>query len=254
MSVILHIGFHKTGTTSIQVWMRDHEAVLAEHGIRFPRGWLDLNVHFELPICLLRQDRMMSGRRRGEEWRDPNWRAHVLHQVAADLEAHRDEVTVLSAEDLCLFRYDDEIRPLRELVGDAEVIAYLRSSKPFRASLAAHLCKPGGPGLSDDPDAYNYLRDDSWRVDYETLLDGWQKHFTHVWTPSYEHRVARDGSVIPSFLARLGVPATPDVAWYRMNRRGDPVPKVEGNRAIGLRFGEVSRSHVVEDGALLTVP
>ena len=238
--VILHIGFHKTGTTSIQYWLRDHEDFLAEHGVRFPRGWLRLNNHFELPLTLMRADRMMNGRRRGNEWRDPAWRASVLEQVRDDLADHRDWLTILSAEDLCLFRFDVEISPLRELVGDAEVVAYRRRPADFLASMAAHYRKDGMPGLSLVPDAYNYLEPGSWRADYFRLLQGWRRHFRRVWCPSYDAMTLRDGSVIPSFLRHIELPVPADVLDYRLNRRADDVPRAEGNRQTnGLRFGQV---------------
>jgi len=235
-------AFHKTGTKSIQYWMRDHEDLLAEHRIRFPRGWLRLNHHVELSLTLMRQERLSSARLRGDEWRDRAWRLDVLDQIADDLERHRDWTTILSDEALSMFRYDDELAPLRELVGDAEVVAWLREPADFLASMAAHYCKEGMPGLSDDPDAFNYTRSDSWLVDYDALLDGWLWHFDRVRVASYDEETARDGTVIPSFLRRLGLPEWQ--IWqsgadrYELNRRADATPRAEGNRmTCGLPFG-----------------
>jgi len=236
--VLLHIGLHKTGTTSIQYYLRDHELLLAAHGVRFPRGYLRLNNHFELPLTLLRSDRMMNGRLRADEWRDPAWCARLLAQVDDDLAHHRDEVTILSAEDLSLFRYDDEVAPLRALVGDAEVVAYLRRPEDFLASMGAHYCKPGMAGLSEDPDAYNYVRPGSWRADYDTLLALWRRHFSTVTTLDYDAVTERDGTVVPSFLRLLGIDPPEDVDGYRLNRRADAIPRAEGNRLTsGLPFG-----------------
>ena len=238
MGVVLHIGLCKTGTTSIQHCLRDHEELLAEHGVRFPRGWLLLNNHFELPLTLMRLDRMSVARSRADEWRDGAWRWNVLGQIVDDLLAHRDEVTVLSAEALSLFRYDDELEGLGAIVGDAEVVAYLRRPGEFLASLAGHYAKADMPGLSDDPEAFNYLGPDSWRADYDKLLALWRRHFSTVSTISYDGVSARDGSVVPSFFRRLGVPVPPDVMEYRLNRRPDPIPRVAGNRSVGLSFGD----------------
>lgn len=237
--VVLHIGFSKTGTTSIQHWLRDHEGLLSEYGVRFPRGWLRLNNHFELPLTLMRPDRMMHGRTRGDEWRDPKWRSSVLQQVYDDVQAHSNEVTILSAEVLSQLRYDDEVLPLRLLLGDAQVVAYLRNKDDYLASLAAHYCKPGMPGLSDDPEAYNHVTPDSWVADYDALLAPWRACFSRVATIDYDAVTAFEGSVIPSFLRSLGLPVTSDVFSYHLNGRTDPIPRVEGNRiANGLLFGE----------------
>ena len=213
--------------------------MLAEHGVRFPRGWLRLNNHFELPLTLMRLDRMMTGRLRGDEWRDLNWRRDVLLQVIADLETHRDWLTILSAEDLCLLRFDDEVDALRRVVGDAEVLAYVRNPDAFLQSMAAHYLKDGMPGLSDDKDAYNYLSPGTWRAEYGVAFALWRRHFNRLAVVHYDSVVRRDRSVIPSFLRLIGVPVTDDVGEYSLNKRNDPIPRAEGNRvATGLRFGE----------------
>lgn len=236
--VLLHIGFNKTGTTSIQYWLRDHEELLAAHRVRFPRGWLQLNNHFELPLTLLRLDRMIPARAHGDEWRDPAWRVDVWRQVHDDLERHPDELTVLSAEYLSCMRYDDEVANLRRIVGDAVVIAYYRRPADFLASLAAHYTKPGGPGLSHDPDAFNYVGPGAWRADYQPLLSLWARHFRFLYVMDYDACTAHDGSVIPSFLHVLDVPVTADVPDYMLNRREDrTILRVDGNRAHGLPFG-----------------
>ena len=251
-NILLHVGFQKTGTTSIQYWLRDHERVLAEHEMRFPRAWLHLNTHVELSLTLTRLSRMTQGRMRGDEWRDPNWRASVHKQVRDDLAAHPNELTILSNEDLSLLRYDDEIVRVRELLGDAVIVAYLREPSEFVASLAAHYSKPTMAGLSDDPDAFNHVTPDSWLCRYEERIALWRRHFSRVRTLDYDAATARDGSVIPSFLRLLHVPVTTDAGLYRMQRRSDPVPRLPGNRHYGLRFGEplIDGYHSHEGGKL----
>ena len=234
----MHIGFCKTGTTSIQHCLRDNEALLEKHGVRFPRGWLLLNNHFELPLTLMRLDRASVARSRADEWRDGRWRWNVLGQIIEDLIRHRDEVTILSAEALSLFRYDDELDTLSAVVGDATVVAYLRRPADFLASLAGHYVKADMPGLSHDPEAFNYLEADSWRADYDKLVALWRRHFTRVRTFDYDAVCERDVTVVPSFFSQLGVPVPPDAWRYRLNRRYDPIPRVAGNRSRGLRFGE----------------
>jgi hypothetical protein len=238
--VVLHIGFEKTGTKAIQYWLRDHEELLAEHRLRFPRGWIRLNVHQELALTVLRTDRMCMPREKGSDWRDPNWRAHVDHQVAADLARHPDMTTILSSENLDLLRYDDEFERLRALIGDATIVAYLRQPAEWLPRLREQYLTKSGieeMRLSSDPDAYTYLEPDSWRADYKTLMAKWEQHFTTVRPLMYEVCVAGEGSVIPAFLRYLELPVT-DVDGYRLNRRGEPTPRAAGNRALGLRFGD----------------
>jgi hypothetical protein len=237
--VLLHVGFQKTGTTSIQYWLRDHSALLAEHGFRFPRGWLHLNTHVELSLCLTRPDRMTQGRLRGDEWRDETWRRFVLWQIIEDLNSHVRGMTILSNEDLSLFRHEDEFEALRRVIGDAAIIMYLRRPDDFLASLRAHYAKDSMAGPSSDPDAFNYTEPGSWVARYEDRVEMWRRYFTRVRVLDYDVQVQRDGSVIPSFLRLIGVPVPADALAYRLQRRNDPVPRLRGNRwANGLGFGE----------------
>jgi hypothetical protein len=239
VNVILHVGLHKTGTTSIQAWLRDHPALLAESRIRFPRGWLQLDNHFELPLTLMRLDRMTNARRRSDEWRDPRWRAGVLRQVLDDLRRHPDEITVLSSENLSWFRHDDEFIGLREVVGDAHIVIYLRNKADFLASLTAHFNKNGMPGVSSDPSAYNYVEPDTWLADYDARVGDWKRWFTNVTVLDYDHETAGGRSVVASFVELLGVPVPDDVDTYRLNTRGDRVRRPPGNRTTtGSMFGE----------------
>lgn len=236
---LLHVGFQKTGTTSIQYWLRDHEALLAEHGYRFPRGWLHLNTHVELSLCLTRLDRMTQGRLRGDEWRDRLWREDVLGQIMCDLDTHVRGMTLLSNEDLSLLRYDSEFEHLRYLIGDAAIVIYLRRPSEFLSSLAAHYSKAGMAGLSDDPEAFNYVGPGSWLADYWPRVALWRKWFTRVRVLDYDRECALDGSIIPSFCRILGLPFPADAERYRLQRRYDAVPRLPGNRLTsGRGFGE----------------
>lgn len=240
-NVILHVGLHKTGTTSIQQWLRDHEVLLAEHRIRFPRGWLQMDNHFELPLTLMRLDRMTNARRRSDEWRDPAWRDDVVRQVVDDLRRHPDWTTVLSSENLSWFRYDDEFLALREVVGDAHVVIYLRNKDDFLASLTAHFNKNGMPGVSDDPTAYNYVEPDTWLADYDARVADWARWFPRVTVIDYDIVTTGGRSVVASFVELLGVPVPPDVEDYRLNTRSDPVRRPPGNRHTnGQPFGAMA--------------
>jgi hypothetical protein len=238
--VVLHIGFEKTGTKSIQYWLRDHESQLAEVGARFPRGWLRLNCHQEFPLALMRLDRLCSPREQGDEWRDADWRTDVCWQISNDLSSHRDEITVYSSENLDLLRYDDEFASLRALVGDAEIVAYVRQPDRWLAALRSQYEHKNGQErtLSSDPDAYDYLAPDSWRLDYDRLLAGWADWFSKVTVIDYDAVTERDGSVIPSFLRLLGWPGL-GLGAYHLNSRNEITPRTEGNRFTnGLCFGE----------------
>jgi len=237
VSVTLHVGTFKTGTTSLQRCLREHPEHLDEHGLRFPRGLLVRDQHLELHLTLMRGDRMSQTRRQGDDWRDPSWCADVLAQVADDLECHAEAHTILSTEGLWLLRYEEEFAALRHLVGDATVIVYLRERGQFLASLRDEWAKRG-IAFAADPESYAYVEADSWLADYDARLAPWREHFTTVRTVDYDQVCAGEGTIVPSFFRGLGIPAPQDARGYWLNERGSPLRRLAGNRALGLRFGD----------------
>jgi hypothetical protein len=253
---VCHIGTYKTGTSSLQRFLRDHELLLAAHGYRFPHGWLRRDNHLELHLALMRSDRLSTPRSRKGEWREPGFRAALIHQIRDDLARRGQRVTTIySGEDNSLLRYDDEIGALRRLIGDAHIVVYWRNRDDWIMSLTDQLLK-AGVGLSDDPDAFNYVRADSWQLDYAARTVAWARHFTTVTAIDYDRAVAEDGSVIPSFLRGLGIdaPVDCDAPEYWMNRRGEREQRVDGNRWTNdLSFGAHPRSTGAASGGSSTV-
>lgn len=242
--VVCHIGNYKTGTTSLQRFLREHEhSLLRPAGLRYPPGWLRRDKIVELQLALMRLDRLSIIRSRSDEWRDPEFRAFLVRQVRADLERHPEETTVLSGELIANLRYDDELEALRDVIGDARIVVYWRDPADWLAAMADQLIKDGiAPTYDGDPDAFTYLGDDSWQVEYEKRTATWRRHFTEVVAVDYDECVARDGSVIPSFLEVLGVtvPEDTNASRYWVNQRGTNQRDfmVDGNRwTNGLEFG-----------------
>lgn len=248
--VVLHAGFRKTGTSSIQHWLRDNEAeVLHPRGLRFPPGWLRLNNHLELPLVQLRPERMSTPRSRNDEWRDPRFQRDVTGQVQADLARHPNETTILSAEDMELYRYGDELGALADVVGrDAHVIITLRDRGQYRDSLVDQLHK-SGVGLSYDRGAFNCVEPDSWLFDYDARVDKWRTFFPKLTIIDYDAAVRCYGSIIPAFAGALGISLrglpehtlptilNPEHAYW-LNPRGGREHRPDGNRwTTGAAFG-----------------
>jgi hypothetical protein len=241
MTVTLHIGTFKTGTSSIQRYLRDHPDLLAEHGVRFPHGWLRRDCHLELHMALMRLDRTSSARMQGTDWLDPAWRASLLDQVAADLAAHPDEQTVLSAEHTGLLRYRDELQALRMLIGrQAHVIVYLRDPAAFLTSMRDQLVK-NGIEPSTDPQSHAYVETDSWLADYRDRFHHWRQTFPRTTFLDYDATTRHDGTVIPSFMEQLGIHRDdlPDLDHYWLNARGHTDARIPGNRDHNLPFGAI---------------
>lgn len=216
--LFVHIGTHKTGTTSFQHWLRQHESEL---GQRFALGVYQgaFPNNREVGLACARPDRSLPTRG-VDQWVDPEWRRHVAALVAAELA--RDEDLVLSAEALSFLRHEDEVRRAAEMFGDREtlIIVALRNPEGFLRSWAGHLTRDGYR-LSNDPSSFAYVGSDSWLVDYPALLSAYRNVFgmAKVRVIDYDDAHQRYGSVIPSLMGEIvGVEAMiPDWNGARMN-------------------------------------
>ena len=224
--VLLHIGTHKTGTTSIQQFLRDHnDDLVASAGASYATGFLLRIVHSELPLLTIRPHRMWPARLRFPETQSSSWQAAAAAHVRDEVTAETPDVLVYLHEDLSYLRHDDEFARLRNLLGDRSVtvVVFLREREAFLRSYASQL-EGTGFELSDDSTSFAYVRPDSWLVDYDALLDGYRRCFgaENVEAFDYDEIMKQDGSVIPTFAELLGISrsALPPLDSYFLNPNG----------------------------------
>lgn len=222
---MLHIGTHKTGSTSIQRFLREHGELLATVGAGYPLGFLLADSHAELPLLTVRPERLWPARLRLPETQRPAWLAAARDHVRSEVRAFPADVLVYSHEDLSYVRSDEELERLRHLLdGPAiEVVVFLREPSAFLRSYRDQLAAMGFE-LSDDPSSFAYVEPDSWLVDHAALLDGYRRWFgaDQVTVIDYDEALRQDESVIPALTDRLGIPraALPALDRYALNRSG----------------------------------
>lgn len=243
--VVLHVGTHKTGSTSLQQFLRDQDdGLLATVGASYPPGLVLPASHSELPLLAIRAERTWPARLRLPETQRPVWLAMAEAHVRSLVSASDREVVVLSHEDLSYVRHDDELERLRDLLGapSVRVVVFLRAKGAFLRSYRSQL-EATGFALSDDPASFAYVEADSWLVDHAALVGGYQRWFGdgNVEVIDYEDTVARDGSVIPAFAELLGISrsALPPLDPYFLNRSGTHLrPTDEQLAALRRRLSE----------------
>jgi hypothetical protein len=227
--IVVHVGTHKTGTTSIQQFLRDEDdGRLAAAGTHYPPGFLLPVVHAELPLLTIRAERQWPARLRFPETQRPSWqaaaRAHVRRQVT---EGRRDQL-VFVHEDLSYLRFDDELARLVDLFEgcQVQVVVVLREREAFLRSYRSQLAATGFEP-STDPSSFAYTEADSWLVDYDALTGAYRRAFGAgaVTVLDYDEVMARDGTIIPAFAALVGIDAAtlPDLAHYRYNEAGSHI-------------------------------
>lgn len=247
--ISLHIGVHKTGSTSLQWFLGAHREPLSKAGFRFPEGLVKPNNHVEIYLACLRDGRdsmaLLSARR--EQYLNAAERARneVLDWVA---QAHdRGESLILSTEGLSLLRFPDELIRLHRMLGDGRVpvrvVCVLRNPADYLASYRAQIESGRGRRPSSDPASALYVEPDSWLADFPAMLSVWRAQFGSraVTLVDYDAEVAANGDVLPATLRALGIPAQmvpePGAApMQNVTRTGGLLSRLLGRRG-GRRQG-----------------
>jgi hypothetical protein len=210
MEYILHIGLHKTGTTSIQTFLQRNIGVLQTHGLDFYQGMVFPENHVELHAASMRPERQSGYKNRAGLKVDAMYIAQVRQRVTQFVLDSKASRLVFSNEGLSLLRYEDELEILKTLfpAGRFQVVVYLRNETDYLRSYVAQLSKnPETLPQLIDQESFAYTEPDSWLADYEARLAPFKQVFgeSHVHVLDFDTVVNRQGNVIPSFLEWLGL-------------------------------------------------
>jgi hypothetical protein len=232
--VVLHIGVHKTGTTSIQRWATKHRATLRDRfGFDVYRPRLGGLPHIEFVLLCLRSGRNIHAHAMYLDSVLPSWQAETRQHIEEQLAALAPTMLV-SAEGLAFLRHADKLDRLRALLGDrqVDVIVFTREREAFLRSYTDQIEKMGYTP-SPYPDSCNYVAPDSWIADFDAVVAVYRNAFgdDRVTVLSYEDEVARYGSTIPALAVAAGLPVAElpawDDVWLNASDGPDPSSGVE---------------------------
>lgn len=204
--VILHIGTHKTATTTIQDMFWTNADLLAEHGVIYPK----------LP------------RYTGHHGMVVNWGAmpkfyaleqgsHAALREIAEAHGDSDRTVFLSSEEFSRSNPLASLGEVREALAgfdEIEVICVLRTQWQFLQSIYLEVSKsgvPARPPLYVTPVIESGLCQGLW-VDYNRILDGLEEVFAPEEIRLYDFDQCRksEGGILGTMLRHLGVDITPD--------------------------------------------
>jgi hypothetical protein len=182
---------------------------------------IHLNCHSELAGITMHPERVDIAAA-APEFLSEAWREQAKDIFRSYVASDVDRL-IFSSENLSLLCHADEVAAVMDLLHgrEVEVVMYTRNPADFLASYEYTL------RLFDlepptRPDAINNVSPDSWLVDYQSRIDLWAEH-APVTVIDYDEVVARDGSVIPSFAALVGI----DPVDYRLNTTAGLKAEVE---------------------------
>ena len=179
IETILHIGQHKTGTTSLQSFLQGQAAELRAQGCYYPTSLLGHShaSHYLLNVYALAEERSSTMKdhllaTRGAAYLreiEVNLPAEIarIYREARQAQCHR---VIWSNEGLYLLNSVAEYQKLRDLLAPHSskitVMCCFREREAYRTSYAQQL-QLQGISFSERPDSYRYVEPDSWLVDYD---------------------------------------------------------------------------------------
>lgn len=205
---VVHVGIHKTGSTSIQAFLNEYRAKLCTLGVHFYTGMHDVSDHIEMHTVTMRLERASPFKLNTGLAVDSAYQEMVRERVQRFIFESSCDCIVFSAEGLSYLRYEDEMERLRSIVPQCqiEIVMYLRDPvrflESYRIEMMHHIMPP-----TIEPDPFAYTGNDSWLVDFESRIKGFQNAFgcENVITLNYDQEYDAMRNVIPSFLRVLGV-------------------------------------------------
>lgn len=247
--IFIHLGTHKTGTTSFQRFMLERREWLRRAGIEpyieTREGAEDANC-YRLVHDVLRAEAMTMSRYIGavappHEARLAALACHVQEFLARARAAGRS--VLFSAEAFSFLRNAAELGALRRVLG-AEVgrivpLVVFREDAAWRRSWVAGIARHpvAGPRMADAD--FPLLGD--WWFDKQAIRAFWAQ-LGPVRAIEYEAAMERDGDVIPALLGAMGLDCPGDLN-FRLNVSPvtNPVADpIAGGGAVGNRAPEKS--------------
>jgi len=219
--LFVHIGLHKTGSSTIQGFLRDNERALVERGYEFSsvgRGHGLGNIDIANSVS---ERRNALGDRRGS-----------AETLAAEVRARPERTHVISAEAFETLNDEDVARLAAALAGiPVTVVCYIRNTPAHVQSRYAQLAKAAS--LDTDFDAFFERLRDSLSV--LPKLERWGAAFgwENLVVASVDGFSPATPDLVHHFLGALGIADTAGLRFARGSRNVSPGWKtLEAARAV----------------------
>lgn len=206
--IIVHVGLHKTGTTSIQAFLHRNRDTLKELNIDVYEGLFIPSNHVELHCAAMRINRDSPYKLLHNLKIDEDFRKKIKNHISEYIKSSTCECIVFSSEGLSYLYYADELKRLRSYLpkGRIEIVIYIRNAQDYLRSYKNQLRNTPVPSVIEK-DSFAYTESDSWLLDFETRISKFVDIFgeENVTILNYDEEVQQSQNIIPSFIRILGV-------------------------------------------------
>lgn len=205
--LVLHIGTHKTGTSTLQSVLTRAAPRLAERGVSYVAAGRENRIAHH-PLAWGLRGRYSTG-------------MEVWEGARAEINASTAPIQVLSTEG---FWYEDPAEVKRQLAfaGEVRIVAYLRRQDAFLQSLYKQAVSSGRKTNFQD-----WLSEFGYRGDYLTVIDRWADAFGRdaIVVRPYE-RGSSTIDVVDDFFALVGLDPADTIADIKRGSH-NPSPRRE---------------------------
>jgi hypothetical protein len=221
----IHLGTHKTGSSSIQLMLREASDHLAEKGTKVihdhPGHRVERTNCSSIAHAFIRSELFTPSRINGGQPADFGSN-EVIDYFIGEITESDCESFIISAEAFCYLRTRAERklleRNLRKLNCTVIPLVYFRSLPAWQKSWKAQLTKMPKTHEFMKLNSQKFTLLDDWYFDRDTIADFWRSISPHLVVVDYDRRVAEDRSVIPSFLDIVGLPRLENNDRYFRNK------------------------------------
>jgi len=179
METVIHIGQHKTGTTSLQNCLFHYKSELRKQKYYFTNKILNYrhNSHYILNVYSLNKTRFSSMKERIIKSNGQKYLDELDERLPSGIKNIYDEAIqqkcdkiIWSNEGLYLLNSINEYKKLLNLFkpfsSKITIVCCFRDKESYSVSYTRQLQKQNIT-LSNDPDSYRYLKPDSWLFNYD---------------------------------------------------------------------------------------
>lgn len=210
MTIIVHIGVHKTGTSALQSFLHRNAALLSQHGFCYKPTIPDWPNHNPLAMAFM-----------------PDTEDSGPHRLAKTLEEAGDRTLLISSEMFCEPSVDIDLFLSCIKDHDVRVIAYIRHPSDIVVSafneVVRHYDRHWTRPLNEQPFAYDPSQMD--------LLKRWLKVPNLTLAP-YDRAQWADGSIFSDFLSMIGLSGDGFDYSQADGNESLPYPLVEALRLV----------------------
>ena len=212
MQLLFHIGTEKTGTTSLQAFLRANRSMLKEHGILYPRAPGEVN-HTALAAASQATARGGMAKLHNLQNKDDldRFRSDLNTRLTDELRTANCGTVILSNEH-CTSRLvtAEEVQFLHDFLAphftSMRLFVYLRRQDDYLLSTYSTTVKVGGVQPLEYPPPKLIKR----RYDHWELLSRWASIFgrENITCRRFDKRMLVKADIVPDFLDATGVDPT----------------------------------------------